>query len=117
VIAVDFDHTIYQFTHKWEHIEEAIELVKRAHKLGLHLMCFTANENHTLVRHVWARDLGIQNIEINNSPIDVFESTKPFYSLLIDDRAGDIEYTLEQFEEVLNYIEFYSKNPLPNTQK
>ena len=105
MIAVDFDNTIYDFHMSQLNLKPVIELVKRAHGLGLTIFCFTANIDHDLVRHVWDRDLDIQDIAINENRLDnLFDSRKPFYSLLLDDRAG-LKSAMQDLEKVCEYIE------------
>ena len=89
VIAVDFDNTIYDFHNVNLDMSAAKLAVKTAYALGLEVFCFTANADEDLVRHVWARDLDIDSVAINKSSLDhLFKGRKPFYSLLLDDRAG-----------------------------
>lgn len=89
IIAFDFDNTIYDYHGTGLELENTIELLKRAKDKGHELYCFTANVDHDLVRSHVEEVLGIKNIAINESSIDhMFDSRKPFYSILLDDRAG-----------------------------
>lgn len=103
IIAVDFDNTIYDTHNQGLNLQPTIELIKQVYALGFEVYCFTANNDYTLIRHIWARDLGIQNIKINESSLDKqFDSRKPFYSLLIDDRAG-MSNSLDLLTTMLEY--------------
>lgn len=103
-IGVDFDGTLYDYHKKgYKHIQ-VIELVKRAQTLGMKIHIFTANEKPEFVEQ-YAKDLGINIEGINTDGIKLgWESRKPFYSLLLDDRAGlisafqDLEMLCDQLE-------------------
>jgi hypothetical protein len=105
VIAFDFDNTVSDFHNQGLDMSNTVKELKRAHANGLSLFCFTANNDHGFVKSFVESLLGIKNIPINNNCLDhIFNSRKPFYSLLLDDRAG-----LASAEEALwalnNYLE------------
>ena len=90
-IGYDFDNTVYDF-HKQGHTYDlVIQLIKDLKSIGCTVICWTANKDHTNV---------IKYLEDNNIPFDgintdgiklPWTSRKPFYSALLDDRAGLIQ--------------------------
>ena len=94
IIAFDFDNTIYDWHKQGLDMFNVIKTLRRSNELGLTMFCFTANNDTELVRRTVNEVLGIENICINESPLDdMFNSRKPFYSILLDDRAGLAEAT------------------------
>lgn len=113
VVGVDFDNTIFD-THKTGgDFTEVISLVKEAQKLGFTLCLFTAesNINQLIWKFNYARtELGIKFDYINHSPL--MEGTaKPFFNILLDDRAG-----LESAYETLKYVVDYANNRFKERQ-
>lgn len=104
-IGVDFDNTVHDYHKKGYKYEKVTTLLRRAQMLGgftVHM--FTANPNHDLVTSHMA-ELGINIEGINTNGVDLgYECRKPFYSLLLDDRAGlisavdDLEMLVTQLE-------------------
>lgn len=87
-IGVDFDNTIHDFHKKGYSYDTVIGLVMRAQDLGMKIHIFTANPDHQLVTD-FCKDKGIHIEGINTDGVDLgWKSRKPFYSLLLDDRAG-----------------------------
>lgn len=89
VVAFDFDNTVFDFHSSGLDMESTVNELKRAHANGLDLFAFTANEDHVFVRNFVFENLGIEDVPININHLDhLFASRKPFYSILLDDRAG-----------------------------
>jgi predicted HAD superfamily phosphohydrolase YqeG len=89
IIAFDFDNTIYDFHNAGLETETVRALLVEAHAQGHELYCFTANSDEDLVRAKVSEYLDIDDIAINESSLDhLFGTRKPFYNLLLDDRAG-----------------------------
>ena len=104
VIAFDFDNTIYDFHRKGYEFPEVIDLLYRASKLNLTLVCYTGNEDEVLVRNVCEKN-GIRIDYLNESPIKAASKPhKPYFSILLDDRAG-LASAVEALSIVLYKIE------------
>lgn len=54
--------------------------------MGFEVFCFTANKDYGLVSKVLT-DLGI-NCKINESSVELGSKSKPYFNILLDDRAG-----------------------------
>lgn len=100
VIAVDFDNTIFDYHSRGLHLTCCISAVKKAIDLGNEVYIFTANVDHALVRQTCLELFG-KELVINESSV-YFDSRKPFYSLLLDDRAG-----LDSALRTLNQLNFF----------
>lgn len=104
VVGVDFDNTLYDFHNAWLDLEPTIKIVKAAHEAGIEIFIFTANVDHDFVRSHVKEILDIDNVQINTNSLEgLFDSRKPFYSLLLDDRAG-LKSSLWQLAVVLDWI-------------
>src|SRR5687767_4222669 len=102
-IGVDFDNTIYDYHKKGYKCDAIIDLIIRAQTLGNKIHIFTANPDHILVSEHCA-EKGIQ-IEGINTGFDLgWESRKPFYNILLDDRAGLIS-AYDDLLQVVNVLE------------
>lgn len=110
IVAVDFDNTIYDFHSQGLDMSRAISCVKRCIDAGFSVFVFTANSDEAFVRKVWFDMFAKDGVAINVSPLDhQFESRKPYYSILLDDRAG-LDSALSQVEFVLDVIDEESCN-------
>lgn len=104
IVAFDFDNTIFDYHNNGGDYSEVIHLLNRCYKLGFYLVLFTCEENlielQTKQRQT-AEILGLDEnfkLYINKSPIFT-KSEKPYYNILLDDRAG-----LEESYEILKYV-------------
>lgn len=107
IIAFDFDNTIYDYHDADLDLEATICALRKAYKLGMEMFCFTANSNHKLVTDVVQHLLGIpyQEQKINCSSLDhLFRGRKPFFSILLDDRAG-LDSALRTLNQFLFFVE------------
>jgi len=111
IIAFDFDNTIYDYHNHDLDLEATICALRKAYKLGMELFCFTANSNHQLITDVVEHLLGIpyQDQKINCCSLDhLFKGRKPFYSILLDDRAG-LDSTLRTLHQFMFFVEETSR--------
>lgn len=103
-IGLDFDNTIYDFHKKGYRYETVIDLVKRANALGMTIHIFTANPDHELVKtYCSEKQIPIMGINTDGYKLG-WESRKPFYSLLLDDRAGLIS-AVEDLSSLVSVLE------------
>ena len=113
VVAFDFDHTIFNFRVYGETFKDIktqytldamfpekkdlektaymciVDLLKAAKELGMILVLFTAekDEDHLKVKKHYCKRIGIEYDYINESPI-MNGTSKPYFNILLDDRAG-----------------------------
>jgi hypothetical protein len=86
VIAFDFDNTIHDFHGVGDTYPKVIYNLLKAQRQGHILILFTANPNVEYCRN-YCKEIGLDIEWINDSPIDI-GIHKPYYNLLLDDRAG-----------------------------
>ena len=104
IVAFDFDNTIFDYHNNEGDYSEVIHLLNRCYKLGFYLVLFTCEENLIELQakqRQTAEILGLDEnfkLYINESPIFT-KSRKPYYNILLDDRAG-----LEESYEILKYV-------------
>ena len=89
VVALDFDTTIYDCHNRDLDLQEVIDLMKEVIELEHKVFVFTANGDTKLVQD-HCESIGLGRLPVNEPPIalDGMDSRKPFYSILLDDRAG-----------------------------
>ena len=94
VIGFDIDCTIYDYHKEGLEVQPVIDLLKRCSELGFTMCMYSLSiEEGMGVRKGWmATHLGINVNYINTSPLlceqDSQWNKKPFFSILLDDRAG-----------------------------
>lgn len=110
IVAFDFDNTIYDYHNEGGNYSEVIELLRECSQLGLTMVLFTANEDEDKLTFCksFCKDKGIRIDYINESP--VMPTRKPYYNILLDDRAG-LEEAYFTLKTVVEYIKgHYSRN-------
>jgi len=89
-ISYDFDNTIYDRHQKWYTFNNVIALLKEAKEVlgNSYFNVFTANSDLELVKsHIIKLGLPLDGIN-QDPPFWEPNGRKPFYSILLDDRAG-----------------------------
>lgn len=86
-IAFDFDNTVFDYHQIGDTYPQVEKLLIECKQLGFKLILFTANEDQKLEGAIqFCNNRGYTPDYINESP--VINTRKPFYNLLLDDRAG-----------------------------
>lgn len=104
IVAFDFDNTIFDYHNNGGDYSEVINLLNKCYKLGFHLILFTCETNlqELCIKQMkTAKLLGLdEDFELYTNESPVFpNSEKPYYNILLDDRAG-----LEESYEILKYV-------------
>lgn len=87
-IAYDFDGTIHDFHAVGDTYPRVIKLLKKLKEINCKLYCWTAYPDMEHVKQ-YLQDNSIPCDGINCDGIKLpWESRKPFYSAILDDRAG-----------------------------
>lgn len=93
-VAFDFDNTIYDYHNKGIDCSSVISLLQDCTKLGFKMILFTCGVHHDIVsrKKEYCQFHQIKIDYINESPIlnefSMQYFTKPYYNILLDDRAG-----------------------------
>jgi hypothetical protein len=91
VIGVDFDGTLYDYHQSGAKYKLVTQLVKDLHELGCKIIIWTANQDLEFVnRYCELHEIPINGINTDGISLG-WESRKPFFSALLDDRAGLIQ--------------------------
>ena len=113
-IAFDFDNTIFDYHRTGDSYPKMIKLLQELQAVGCTLILFTANEYEQLQTCLdYCTGLGITVSYVNENPL--FNTRKPYYNILLDDRAGlDSSYLtcinlLQNIKETGNFP-FYLAN-------
>jgi hypothetical protein len=86
--AFDFDSTVYPFHDKNQTYDKVKELIRNLVEIGCKVDCWTATDNHDKV-HKYLKEENVPYHGINTNGINLpWESRKPFYSFILDDRSG-----------------------------
>lgn len=95
-IGFDFDGTVFDYHGTGATYEQVRELLRDLKDINCKLVCWTAQKDLPFVE-TFLRDNNIPWDGINTNGIDLgWDSRKPFFSALLDDRAG----LLQVFEEL-----------------
>ena len=88
VVGFDFDGTVYDYHKSGATYNEVIELLRDLKKINCRLICWTAQSDLTFVENFLIEN-NIPFDGINTEGIALgWDSRKPFFSALLDDRAG-----------------------------
>lgn len=107
IVAFDYDNTIFDYHNTGGDYSCVIDLLKRCTMLGFEMILSSTenDENKILEKQLACMRLGIGNYSADHlSPpstkSSIFsKSAKPYYNILLDDRAG-----LEESYEILKYV-------------
>lgn len=98
VIGVDFDDTIFNYSNTPEVYAQCIKTITALKDVQLYaVFClWTVADQYSLIykKAIANTLLDIEFDYINESPLDVVKTKKPFFNLLLDDTT-DLEGTLE----------------------
>lgn len=108
IIGFDFDDTVFAL-HDNISVNSVVKLLQEAKQLGLTLCLWTGvdSEKELKYKKEICKLIGIEPDYVNSSPI-MLGTTKPYFNLLLDDRAGlgTAAYLLIQ---ILDFIKIYNK--------
>lgn len=104
IIAVDFDSTIFPY-HKDTTCYDVIRTLERWSNHA-YIYIFTARSEdkyEEIYDYCSDLDINFRNINVGSSEVD-FGGRKPFYNLLLDDRAG-LDFGIRALNEIMDKIE------------
>lgn len=107
IIAVDYDDTIFPYKNSnQEQCNRVLDIVKRAAEIGAYILMFTSCNKERFKEIIqYCRERGLKLDSINRNPIELpyGKNSKPYYNILLDDRAG-LEESLSILNEVMYKI-------------
>lgn len=101
-IAFDFDNTVFDYHNLRINYDKIITLLKECKEVGFTLILFTANAGVDLMQVE-------EYLEFKDIPYDLtnenplMDTKKPYYNLLLDDRAG-LEEAYNHLRKLINKI-------------
>lgn len=105
VIGFDFDNTIFDIYNQGGDYSEIISILQDCKREGFILCLYTAE--CSVKRLQWkiqyCEQFNIKPDYVNESPLLNNETTKPFFNLLLDDRAG-LESAYFILKQLIKYI-------------
>lgn len=100
IVAFDFDNTIFDYHNNGGDYSQVINLLKECTDYECVMILFTANDNKE--KQDWmiqyCNHFGIAVDYVNENP-EVLGTKKPYYNILLDDRAG-----LYEAYDILNNV-------------
>lgn len=124
VIGVDFDATIHDYHKEGYEYTEVKQLLRDLKEIGCTIICWTAYKEHDYVEKYFKdNDLPLDGINCDGIKLP-YETRKPFFNALLDDRAGlrsmveDLRYVVEEVNESNKKGElwYYGVDKLPETK-
>lgn len=99
IVAFDFDNTIFDYHENGGDYSCVIDLLCKCSELRFTMVLFTAHDSRYKLNWItnYCQGCGISVDFINSSPI--MNTRKPYYNILLDDRAG-----LEESYNILKYV-------------
>lgn len=109
VVGFDFDNTIFDVHNNGGNYSEIITLLQQCKKLGFTLCLYTAElrEDWLKWKVDYCKHFGIEPDYVNESPL-LPGTKKPFFNILLDDRAG-LESAYQTLKQVVEYANKSSK--------
>lgn len=111
VVGFDFDNTIFDVHNNGCNYSNIINILKECKALGFILCLYTLELREEWLKWKidYCKHFGIEPDYVNDSPI-LQGAKKPFFNILLDDRAG-LESAYLTLKTVINYInENYKSN-------
>lgn len=104
IVAFDFDNTIFDYHNNGGDYSCVIELLKECAELGFELVLFTTEEDWDKIEAKADKAAEILKLPdsfyLNVNLSSIFPNAKkPYYNILLDDRAG-----LEESYNILKYV-------------
>ena len=108
VIGFDFDNTIFDYHNLGGDFSKIIKILQDCKKLGFTLCLNTSESNEEKLKWKiqYCKHFGIEPDYVNESPL-LSGTKKPFFSLLLDDRAG-LESAYNILFNIVSYANFKS---------
>ena len=92
IVATDYDNTINDYHRTGLDCSPIINLLRDCSDLGFAIILFTVTENghqEARAKFLHCRELGLTSGKFTTNKCLLFdESPKPYYNVLLDDRAG-----------------------------
>src|SRR5215831_2428794 len=99
-VGFDFDSTVHDYHKKGATYNMVIQLLRELKEIGCTLICWTAYPTHDyVITFLDEHNIPFDGVNINGIELP-WESRKPFFNALLDDRAGLLQVYTELNEPV-----------------
>lgn len=91
IVALDFDDTVFDFHKQGDTYEQVLDVVRRSQKLGFYVVLFTGSvpeKYPECIKYLLENGITVDSINQNPIPLPFGNHGKPYYNILLDDRAG-----------------------------
>lgn len=103
IVGFDFDNTVFDYNNNGGDYSEIIELLKECKSLRFNICLYTITDRIDW-KYKHCCKLGIKPDYVNESPVIIEQgSNKPFFNILLDDRAG-LESAYNMLSRVIQYV-------------
>ena len=109
IIYVDYDQTILGYEpFEYKLCDSVIYTIKEAQHLGAIVVLYTCRDSERLDKALeYCKNIGLSFDNVNPSkPFKEDFSSKPYYNILLDDKAG-LPYSLEILQEAIEKYRRY----------
>lgn len=113
-IGFDFDGTVHDYHQKGATYYQVIQLLRELKEIGCKLVCWTAYKDHAyVIKFLEDNDIPFDGINTDGIALP-WETRKPFFSALLDDRAGLIQ-VFNELTELVKIVKHsnYESNTSP----
>ena len=112
-IAFDFDNTIFDYHNAGRDFHHIIDLLKKCSDHGHKLILFTTTNDKKKIAfaRMYCEHFGIKISYVNENPEVSPGCVKPYYNILLDDRAGLQQSYEILYETFLKIIRNETANP------
>lgn len=106
VIGVDFDGTLYDYHQTGATYNQVKNLIRDLKSINCKIICWTAQKDHQLVEnYLLSNNIPFDGINVDGIDLG-WETRKPFFSALLDDRAGLIQV----YEDLRSLVDLVSNS-------
>jgi hypothetical protein len=91
IVALDFDDTVFDFHRAGHSYPKVLDLAARCSALGFYIVLFTGcdpKDYDTCKEFLAKRGVTVSSVNCNPVPLPFGNHGKPYYNILLDDRAG-----------------------------
>lgn len=110
-IGFDFDSTVHDFHKKGYTYDMMKELLRDLKSIGCTLICWTAYKDHAyVIKYLEENNIPFDGVNIDGIPLP-YETRKPFFNAILDDRAGLIQ-VYKDLKELVKVVKMGSYDRL-----
>lgn len=102
IVGVDFDNTVFDFHKKGDTFPGLIKLVQDCQELEFILCLYTGNTDLESIAK-FEKEYNVNFKYKNTSPVKPTSASKPYFNVLLDDRAG-LKSSYDALSKIVHHI-------------